>query len=152
MCNGISIACYKKCLALTMLLLMLLTAQQSVAQLDVENAWIKLAPPTASVNAAYMELTNTQPFAQTIVDISADCCAGAMLHQTRVVDDKASMEHLSQITLAAQSSLQLGPLGTHIMLMNSNKNLVEGEQVELTFSFSNGAKQIVTLAVKKDEE
>lgn len=122
-----------------------------VAQVDVENAWVQLAPPGATVNAAYMEIHNPQLRAQTIVGVSADCCAMAMLHQTRKHDDKMSMEHLDLLVVPAQASVQLAPGGLHIMLMKPEQELAIDSEVKLTFSFSDGTTQDINLGVKKNE-
>lgn len=122
-----------------------------VAQVDVENAFVQLAPPGATVNSAYMEIHNPQLRAQTIVGVSADCCAMAMLHQTRQYGDKVSMEHLDLLIVPAQASVQLAPGGLHIMLMKPAQNLTTGSKVKLTFSFDDGATQDIDLSVKKND-
>ena len=152
MCSGILIDCYRRLGLIGALFLLLLAAPQCAAQLSLVNGWVKLAPPAASVNAAYVELKNEQSFPQTIVDVSADCCAQAMLHKTKLVNGMASMEHLTQLVVPAQQSLQLVPGGLHIMLMEAHSELVEGTPVTLTLSFSNGTTQKLTLIVKPDAE
>jgi len=127
-------------------------ASYCVADVRVDNAWIKLAPPSATVNAAYMQLTNLQLQAQTIVDVSADCCAMAMLHQIRQEGDKVSMAHLDQLVVPPQSSVQLAPGGMHIMLMNAHEKLSLNRQVIITLKFDDGHSQTIELAVKKDEQ
>lgn len=122
-----------------------------VAQVDVEDAWVKLAPPGATVNAAYMKIHNPQIRVQTIVGVSADCCAMAMLHQTRKHGDKVSMDHLDLLAVPAQASVQLTPGGLHIMLMKPAQELVIDSEVKITFSFSDGTTQHINLSVKKNE-
>lgn len=122
-----------------------------VAQVDVEDAWVQLAPPGATVNAAYMEIHNPQLRAQTIVGVSADCCAMTMLHQTRKSGDKVSMEHLDLLVVPAQASVQLAPGGLHIMLMKPEQELAIDSEVKLTFSFSDGTTQDINISVKKNE-
>jgi copper(I)-binding protein len=127
-------------------------ASYCAADVRVENAWIKLAPPAATVNAAYMQLTNLQQQAQTIVGVSADCCAMAMLHQMKHEDDKVSMVHLDQLVIPPQASVQLAPGGVHIMLMQVHEKLSLNRQVIITLKFEDGHSQTIELAVKKDEQ
>lgn len=122
------------------------------AEVRVDNAWIKLAPPAATVNAAYMQLSNLQAQAQTIVGVSADCCAMAMLHQVQHDGDKVSMAHLDQLVIPPQSSVQLAPGGLHIMLMHAHEKLALNHPVIITLRFSDGHSQAIVLAVKKDEQ
>lgn len=120
------------------------------AQVQVENAWIKLAPPAATANAAYMEIVNPQLRPQTIMGVSADCCAGVMLHRTRREGDKVVMEHLDLLSIPAQSSVQLAPGGMHIMLTEAQEELILERKVKITFSFGDGSTQEFELDVKQD--
>jgi periplasmic copper chaperone A len=120
------------------------------AELKVTNAWVKLAPPSSSVNAAYMQLTNELQETLVITQISADCCAMTMLHQTRQDKNKMVMDHLEQLTILPKSTIELKPGGLHIMLMNSRKPLLVDEPIGFTFRFSDGSQQKVQLFVKRD--
>jgi copper(I)-binding protein len=121
-----------------------------VAQVQVENAWIQLAPPAATVNAAYMQIHNPQLQPQTIVGLSADCCTSVMLHQSRREGDKVSMEHLDHLVIPAQASVQLVPGGMHIMLADAQEALTLESKVKITFNFGDGSTQEFDLDVKKD--
>lgn len=120
------------------------------AQVQVENAWIQLAPPAATANVAYMEIVNPQLRPQTIVGVSADCCATAMLHQTRRESDKVLMEHLEHLVVPAQARVQLAPGGVHIMLIQAQEELTLESKVKITFSFGDGSTQEFDLDVKKN--
>ena len=128
-----------------------LLADHSAAQVQVENAWVQLAPPTATVNAAYMQIINSHVQPQTIVGLSADCCTMVMLHQTRQDGDKVSMEHLDRLIIPAQASVHLAPGGMHIMLMGVQQELSLGRKVRMTLRFGDGSTQDIELDVKKDE-
>lgn len=122
-----------------------------LAQVQADDAWIQLAPPAATVNAAYVQIHNPQARPQTIVDVTADCCAMAMLHHTRTHGDKVSMDHLDALVIPAQSSVQLAPGGLHIMLMKAKTPLAVGNEVKITFSFDDGYTQAINFKVKKNE-
>jgi len=122
-----------------------------MAQVEVSDAWVQLAPPGAEVNAAYMRIYNPQLKPQTIVGVSADCCAMAMLHQTRKHGDKVSMDHLDLFVVPAQTDVQLNPGGLHIMLMQAQQELTIDSEVKITFSFSDGTTQDINIHVKKNE-
>lgn len=126
-------------------------ASHSAAQVLVENAWVQLAPPAINVNAVYMQIHNPQLRLQTIVSVSADCCAKAMLHNTRKLGDKVVMEHLDYLELPAQANVQLAPGGMHIMLMEPDAELTLESKVKLTFSYSDGSTQEFGLDVKNND-
>ncbi len=133
-------------------LLLAINAGYCMANVQVNNAWIKLAPPNATTNAAYMQISNPEVQTQTIVGISTDCCAMAMLHQMQYEGDKVSMAHLDQLIIPAKSSVQLAPGGMHIMLMQARETLSLNRQVAITLEFSDGHSQTINLTVKKDDQ
>jgi copper(I)-binding protein len=121
-------------------------------ELTVADAWVRLAPPTARVNAAYMTLTNTTDQPILITQVSADCCAMSMLHQTRQENEIASMVHLDQLEIPPASRVHLKPGGLHIMLMRPRQPLVEGDQVKLALTLSDGRIQQVIAPVMSSNE
>lgn len=125
-------------------------AWSCVAQVEIDQAWVQLAPPGAAVNAAYMRIYNPQSRPQTIVGVSADCCAMAMLHQTRIQGDKMTMEHLDLLVVPAQANVELAPGGLHIMLMQAEQELTIGNEIKITFSLGDGTTQDVNIQVKKN--
>jgi copper(I)-binding protein len=131
--------------------LLAMLAGHGAAQVQVENAWIQLAPPGATVNAAYMTIHNPQSSAQTIVSVSADCCAGVMLHKTRREGDKVVMDHLEHLIIPAQARVPLAPGGLHIMLTKAQEELRLESKVKIIFSFDDGTIQEFTLDVKQSE-
>lgn len=133
------------------LFFMLLIVLNARAELLVENAWVKLAPPSIQMSAAYMKLSNQQQNAQVITHVSADCCAMAMLHHTKTQGDKIAMEHLDQLGIPAQSSIHLQPGDLHIMLMKPRYPLALDTPVRITFTFSDGSHQDIDTIVKKEE-
>lgn len=124
----------------------------AMAQLVISNAWVKLAPPGAKANAAYVQLNNNSDQSLVIQSLSATCCAGLMLHRTRYENDKAIMEHLDQLIVPAQGEVLLAPGGLHIMLMQATTPLRLGDQVEMQLHFSNGQQQTIQLPVKADDD
>ena len=119
------------------------------AQLQVQDAWIKLAPPGARVNAAYMTLVNNLADDKVIVAVSADCCAQVMMHQTRREGDRVFMDHHDSLRVPAQASLELAPGDLHLMLLGAKVPLVVDLPVNFTFEFADGEQQQFSIAVKK---
>ncbi len=142
--------CYKQIYARIFVLLVgYCLAGFCAAQVQVEKAWVQLAPPTARAHAAYMQIHNSQTQAQTIIGLRADCCAMVMLHQTRNDGDKVKMDHLEYLEIPAHASVQLAPGGLHIMLMQATSELALGSKVTISFDFRDGSTQDVELNVKQ---
>jgi copper(I)-binding protein len=51
------------------------------------------------------------------------------------------------VEIPAQGSLVLAPKGTHLMFIELNHALVEGEHIPVTLHFEKGGAQQVTLVV-----
>jgi copper(I)-binding protein len=122
----------------------------ALADLQISGGWVKLAPPGAKANAAYLQFYNPTKQAVVIESINAHCCAHLMLHRTRYENDRAIMEHVDQLTIPAQSHVELIPGGLHIMLINAVQPLIVGDTIEMQLHFNNGQQQTIHLPVKAD--
>jgi copper(I)-binding protein len=116
---------------------------------SVQQAWVKLAPPGAAVNAAYMRLQNQSPTAQVIVAVSADCCTQVMMHESRLEGDRVVMDHKERLEIPAQSELVLAPGGLHLMLMGAQAPLAMDDKVSFVFEFADGTQKIIIAPVKR---
>ncbi len=124
----------------------------SAAQLIVEDAWIKLAPPGVTSHAGYLRLTNNNKHALTISHISAVGYAQAMLHQTKIVKDKVQMDHVDVLDVPAGASIVFTPGATHLMLMNPQQPQKINDQVSITLKFSDGTQQKFIAIVQANHE
>lgn len=118
-------------------------------QLSVQSAWIKLAPPGASVNAAYMRLHNDSSAARIVVAVSADCCEQVMMHESRREGDRVFMAHRDKLEVSARSELVLAPGGLHLMLIGAREPLMENNQVKISLNFADGTQQLITVPVRR---
>ncbi len=116
---------------------------------SITNAWIKLAPPGSSVNAAYMDLHNHALEEKVIVAVTADCCAQVMMHQTRREGDRVYMDHRDTLYIPPQGELQLKPGGLHLMLMGAKAPLQPDDSVNIAFDFSDSTQLTLRVPVKK---
>lgn len=117
------------------------------AELQIEKAWIQLAPPGAKANAAYLQLQNSGDVPVIIESLSADCCSDVMLHRTRIKNNKAVMEHLENLTIPAKGKIVMKPGGLHIMLMGIASPLKVDDKVELNLHFAGGEEQTLLVPV-----
>jgi len=125
-------------------------AVTAYADLDIQRAWVKLAPPGSSVNAAYMTLANTGNTRMVITQVKADCCSMTMLHRTRQQAGSVTMEHLDELVLPPHSRIELAPGGLHIMLMRMNAPLLLNHQVNLQLVLSDGQKYSLSIPVLRE--
>ncbi len=121
------------------------------AEVEVSDVWIREAPPTATVMAAYMQLKNTG--AQPIALNAANCeqYQNVELHSTVMENGVARMVPMDKMEIPAGETLSLQPGAQHIMLIGVLKRPVVGDKVKLTLKFSDDSRQDVLAEVRKVE-
>jgi len=119
------------------------------ATLQVEDAWVREAPPNAQLMAAYMTLKNTGSGDAVLTQVDSPAFGHVMLHKSEVVDGVARMIHQSEIVIPAQGAVELKPGSFHLMMPAPEKRLVEGDRVDFVLTFSNGDISRVQADVRK---
>ena len=122
---------------------------QADQKLVAENIWIREAPPTVTVMAAYMTLRNQTDRDITLICAESPAFEDVMFHRTEINDGMAKMRHADKIVIPAHSSFDFAPGGFHLMLMGRKNTLREGDNVDLTLIFEQKENQEITAVVKK---
>ena len=117
--------------------------------LQVENAWVREAPPTARMMAAYMTLKNPGRADVTVVKVESPAFSHVMLHKSEVVDGVARMLHQDELVVPAGDSLELKPGGFHLMMPAPDTRLSAGQRVEFVLTFADGNSIRVQAEVRK---
>jgi len=115
--------------------------------LDITHPWVREAPPSARVLAAYMSIKNTGESSITIVGMSSTEFESAELHRTVIHEGVASMQHIKQLEIPANGSIKLEPGGLHLMLFNPHHALNAGDSVTLTIHLGNDTCMTVSAPV-----
>lgn len=123
--------------------------ESDAINITTKNVWIREAPPTATVLAAYMTLQNPTDKDITLICAQSPAFSDIMFHKTEVVNDVAKMRHADEIVIPANGSFELAPGGFHMMLMGKKSPLKAGDNVEITLIFKEINNKKVTAAVKK---
>ena len=134
------------------LILMLFTliscSQNASGGIEIKNAWIREAPPGATVTALYLEINNNVGEDQ-ILSINTPVSELAEIHNTQITSDgTGKMVKLENISIESGELLEYSPGGKHIMLINLNKVLKAGEVYEVTLDFKNSGQKSVNAVVK----
>ncbi|MDQ7026494.1 MAG: copper chaperone PCu(A)C [Anaerolineae bacterium] len=113
-------------------------APQDNRRISVDEAWVRPAL-TSGNSAAYLTITNDTDNPVTLTSIAVDFAAMAQVHQTIVENDMAQMQQLENgLRIGTGETIRLQPDGYHIMLMDVQQVLNEGETVSLILTFDNG--------------
>lgn len=132
------------------LLIMLSTAAAFAADgIQVEDPYVRAAPPGARALAAYLHVINSSHEIEVLSRVSSPEFAAAELHSNIMEDSVMKMRRLSSIEIPADGRLSFAPGGLHLMLIDPKKPLVAGDKVHLRLEFASGAV-IETVAEVRD--
>ena len=135
----------------TLIIALLLSCSVSADPvIEVQQAWIREAPPASRVLAGYMIIVNTGDAPAEISGISSPDFSRAELHLTRVEDGVASMVPVDSIPVPAGGRVQLEPGGMHLMLFDPGRPLKSDDIVRLEVKQSNGATLSIEARVTRD--
>lgn len=127
----------------------------AIAQADpltVDDAWVREAPPTAQVLAAYMQITNPADQPRTITGAASTCCERVEIHRTEIVDGMARMIPQPELVVEAGATLLLEPGGLHLMLISPKGPLAQGDHVVIELRLDGGEMQEIHAEVRRDGE
>jgi copper(I)-binding protein len=105
---------------------------------EINNQWLRAAPPGAMMLAAYGELNNNTTEDKVLVGAYSPDFNIAEIHKTIIKDGMAKMVHQPDLTLEPGKQLLFKPGGLHIMLMQPNKQFVEGDEVKICLIYKDG--------------
>jgi copper(I)-binding protein len=117
--------------------------------IHIEHAWVREAPPTARMLAAYMTLKNPGDEDRVLLEVQSPAFGHVMLHESRLVDGVARMIHLDEIRIPARGQVQLEPGGMHLMMPAPETRLTEGDRVPFVLVFADGSRVEVQAEVRK---
>ena len=132
-----------------LLFLMLSSSIQAQNLLNIENAWVREAPPRASVMVAYMTIKNPGNKDISVNNIYSDNFEKVEIHLSKDVNGVAKMLPQKNLNIAAHSSVILKPGSYHLMLIKPKKWFKQGDRISLELLLSNKQKQKLSLPVKK---
>ena len=114
----------------------------------VTDPWV-VVPPTPDTTAAFGTLHNNGSTEVHLVGVDTDVAAMVQVHETVTEGNVAHMQEVAGgLAIPAGGTVQLKPGGYHVMLMQLTRPVKEGDQVQLTFTFSDGSSVAVTAPVR----
>lgn len=123
-------------------------ARSQPSVLRVVDAWIRAAPPGATVLAGYMTVENPGLENVNITAASSPQFGMIELHRTVIENDVARMRKQPYFMVPAGEKLVLAPNGRHLMMMMPNAPLQVGDDVTVVLTLDNGAILEVNAALR----
>jgi copper(I)-binding protein len=141
-----------KMIATATLALALLTAAPPVLaeedEVVIEGAWSRASIGTSRPGVAYMTLRNTGDAPVTVTGLRTDLAMMPMIHaSTTDTQGVTRMSHMEQVEIAAGETVALEPGGLHVMLMDLQRPMVEGESFSLSLILAGGEEIAVEVPI-----
>jgi periplasmic copper chaperone A len=111
--------------------------------------FIRLAPPGAQATGAYMVLKNGGDKDVTVVKASSPAAKVAELHDHINDGGVMKMRPVPSITIKARGDVVLKPGSLHVMLVDLNAPMKEGDKVAIMLGFDDGSSKQVDATVMK---
>jgi len=131
---------------------MLLAGNVTAAgRLKVERAWIRAAPPGATMLAGYAVLHNAGDAPVIVHGASSPEFGSVSLHETIEVDAVERMQPIEQVEVAPGASVTFAPAGKHFMLMRPSRSLATGAAVTVHLDTNDSNGVDARFVVSEDE-
>jgi len=128
--------------------LLLLMPVQAMAEITVEDAWVRLPPPVADTAAGYMTIRNHSDRDIEITGIKTDIAEHPEFHSMEMDDGMMHMQKMEKVVVPARSGISFDPGGNHLMLVGLTRALEAGEHLMITLETSNGKSIMVHAEVR----
>lgn len=132
-------------------LLLSLAGGQAMAcgNLNISDAWVRAAPPTASVMAGYLTLGNDSSEPVSVTAAASPSFERVEMHDMTHENGVMRMRKLDQIEIAAGAKAELAPGGRHLMLIQPKGVFAVGDEIEVTLTLCGKHAQVVKLPVRE---
>ena len=117
------------------------------AQVAVKEPWIRATVAEQKATGAFMQLTSQQDVR--LIEAKSSAAKVVEIHEMKMENNVMRMRPINGLALPAGKSVELKPGGYHIMLMDLNQTLKDGESVPLTLVVEggDGKRQSIELKV-----
>ncbi|EDN70957.1 secreted protein containing DUF461 [Beggiatoa sp. PS] len=117
--------------------------------LQINDPWVREAPPVAEVLAAFMIIDNHSAAEKILTTVTAPAFNKVEIHKMIMDDGMMKMQAQPQLVIAANSQRELKPGGYHLMLIGRKQPLKAGDKVELILKFADGEEITIEAPVRR---
>ncbi|MCW8090858.1 copper chaperone PCu(A)C [Alteromonas sp. ASW11-130] len=121
-------------------------------KINVTDAYARATFAMATTGAVYLTLQNHSSEQRTLTSVSVDksLADDAQIHTTQMMGEMVKMREVKEgVKLPSHQNVSFMPGGHHIMLLGLNRPLKEGESINLTLLFDNGATKDIRATIRK---
>ncbi len=107
-------------------------AAPATESVEVHDAWTR--PAAQGGNGAVYFVIHSSA-AEELTRVSSDVAEAVEMHESKMNGDVMEMRQLQSIPLGAGEEVLLEPGGLHVMLVNLERDLKAGDEIEITLHF-----------------
>lgn len=113
----------------------------SVAPVDIQDAWVRAAVTGQSGTGAFMTLQ--APAGAKLVAASSPAAGIVEIHEMKLEGDVMRMRAMKQLDLPAAQKVTLAPGAMHLMMMDLKQPITAGQSIAFTLTFedANGKRR-----------
>jgi periplasmic copper chaperone A len=120
-----------------------------LGNLMITQPWSRQSPMASDVAAGFLSITNTGTADDQLVKATASITSKVQLHDMKIENDVMKMVELpAGIPIPAGATIELKPKSLHVMFMDLQKPVVEGEKITGTLVFEKAGSVDVTFDVR----
>ncbi|MBC7386254.1 MAG: copper chaperone PCu(A)C [Cryobacterium sp.] len=120
--------------------------------ITLKEGYVRAVPASSENSAAYFTILNSGKKSVTLLKADSSLARAVELHEHRHENGMMKMVQVPSIEVPAGESVELEPMGLHIMMIGLKKPFFSAKEIVLKLSFSDGKSRTVRLPVKKEEE
>lgn len=125
-------------------------ASPAACKPSVEQAWVRAAPPGATMLAGYARVRNGCERPLVITGAKSPDFVMVMVHETRIEGGVSRMRKTARSPLPAKGELLLAPGGRHLMLMHPRRALPAGTVLRIELLLAGGGSIPAEFTVRRD--
>tara|TARA_R100000935_G_scaffold61_1_gene223 strand:- start:394 stop:918 length:525 start_codon:yes stop_codon:yes gene_type:complete len=123
-------------------------ATYTLGDLTIAGTFTRATLPNAPVAGGFLTVTNAGAVDDTLIGASSSIAGDTQIHEMAMQGDVMKMRELpAGLPIPAGETVTLQPGGFHLMFMDLNQPLVEGEAVTVTLTFETAGEIDVVLPV-----
>lgn len=104
----------------------------------VRDGWVRWLPMDMPMTAGFGRIENPCRTSVIIVAASSPRFGGISLHETRIDEGVSRMRAVPELSIPAGETVLLQPGGLHLMLMQPQSTLQQGETIQIDFALKDG--------------
>ncbi len=124
----------------------LIASAAALAQVTVQDAWVRGTVPGQTSSGAFMTLQSAE--GAKVVGVSTPVAGTAEIHEMKMEGNVMRMRAVPALDLPKGQAVQLKPGGYHVMLMDVKQPLVKDAIVPLTLKVELADKRVVEQKVE----